>query len=131
MFLNKADLVDADVVELVEIEVRELLEEHGFDPDSPVVAGSAALALKGDDSPIGEPSIRKLVETLDAYLTPPVRDFGAPFLFPIDNFFTVPGRGTVVTGTLSRGSVKKLDPAVMIGFDQTKETVISDLQVGS
>lgn len=130
VFVNKADLVDNEVLELVELEVRELLTDFGFDGDaSPVVWGSALLALKGDTSELGEPSIRKLLDVIDEYIPTPKRDFTSPFLVPIDNCFTVPGRGTVVVGTIKRGVIKKNADAELLGFDQEIKTTISDLHV--
>lgn len=130
VFVNKADLVDEDVLELVEIEVRELLEDYGYDGiDAPFVNGSALLALQGDQGPYGESSIQKLVKALDEYITIPTRDLTSPFLLPIDNYFTVPGRGSVVTGTLKRGIMRKGEAAELLGFDRHIKTVLNDLQV--
>lgn len=130
VFVNKADLVDLDVLELVEIEIRELLCDFGFDGDnSPIVYGSALLALQGDASEYGEPSIMKLLDHLDAYIPQPQRDFDSPFLIPIDNFFTVPNRGTVVVGTVVRGTVKKKDDAELLGFGKKMPIVVSDIHV--
>lgn len=105
VYINKADQVDNEVLELVELEIRELLTSFGFDGNNtPVIYGSALLALKGDTtSEIGEKSIVKLLETIDSYIPTPTRDHTSPFILPIDNAFTVPGRGTVVIGTLARG----------------------------
>lgn len=91
--------------------------------------GSALLALNGDTSELGEPSIRKLLDAIDEYIPTPTRDLTSPFMLPIDNAFTVPGRGTVVTGTLKRGiAVKKAD-AELLGFNQQIKTSLSDIQV--
>ncbi|XP_060518506.1 elongation factor Tu-like [Cylas formicarius] len=130
VFVNKADLVDNEVLELVEIEVRDLLDNFGFDgSNSPVVTGSALEALNGNDTEMGKQSIKKLLDTLDRYVSPPERDFASPFMLPIDNVFTVPGRGTVLIGTLSRGVMKKNAEAELLGFDQTIKTTVSDIQV--
>lgn len=97
VYINKADQADSEVLELVEIEMRELLCDFGFDGDNcPIIVGSALLALQGNESEMGEPSIRKLLQAIDDYVPTPVRDTKSPFLLPIDNAFTVPGRGTVL-----------------------------------
>lgn len=130
VFVNKADQVDNDVLELVELEVRELLTDFGFDGDAtPFVYGSALLALKGDKSEIGEQSIQKLLDVIDEYIPAPQRDLTSPFLVPIDNAFTVPGRGTVVVGTIKRGVIVRNAEAELLGFDEKIKTTISDLQV--
>lgn len=130
VFVNKADLVELDVLELVEIEMRELLNEYGFDGDNaPVIYGSALLALNGDQSEYGEPSIYRLLDALDSYFPAPQRDFDAPFLLPIDNIFTVPNRGTVIVGTLARGVLNKKDECDILGHGQQFQTVVKDLHV--
>ncbi|XP_063696746.1 elongation factor Tu, mitochondrial-like [Culicoides brevitarsis] len=130
VFINKADQVDNEVVELVELEIRELLEDFGFDgAHCPIVVGSALQALKGDDSPLGVPSILKLLDVLDNEFETPKRDLTSPFLVPIDNAFLVPGRGTVVVGTIKRGIVHKNCDAELLGFDEQIKTTVSDLQV--
>lgn len=130
IFVNKADQVDNEVLELVEIEIRELLTDFGFDGiNSPVIYGSALLALNGDTSEIGEQSIRKLLKAIDDYIPIPQRDLTSPFLLPIDNAFTVPGRGSVVVGTLRRGTIVKNVDAELLGFDQQIKTTVSDIQV--
>jgi len=131
VFVNKCDLVSADFMELVEMEIRELLEEHGYDSDAtPVVFGSALKALQGDtESQYGEASIQRLMDALDSHVTPPDRDTKAPFYLPIDGCFTVPGRGTVVTGTLRCGLMKKGQECEIVGEDRRIKTTISGLQV--
>ncbi|XP_034938901.1 elongation factor Tu-like [Chelonus insularis] len=130
VFLNKADLVDDELLDLVEIEVRELLCHFGFDGyESPVIRGSALLALKGDKSKYGVPSILKLMDAVDAYIPTPKRDYESPFILPIDNVLNVPGRGSVVIGTLQRGVMKKNKPADLLGFDVESKTMISDIQI--
>ncbi|XP_077300436.1 mitochondrial translation elongation factor Tu 2 [Arctopsyche grandis] len=130
VFINKADLVDSDVLELIEIEIRELLSDFGFDGiETPVVVGSAMLALKGDTSKFGEPSIRKLLHEIDNYIPTPVRDLDAPFVMPIDNSFTIPGRGSVVVGTLKKGIINKNDRVNLMGFGHMIKTTISDIQI--
>ncbi|CAH0598214.1 unnamed protein product [Chrysodeixis includens] len=130
VFINKADLVDNELLELVEIEMRELLSDFGFDGNTvPMICGSALKALNGDESEYGAPSIRKLLSTMDEYVPPIVRDLKSPFLMPIDNAFTVPGRGTVVVGTIKRGVMKKNDDAELLGFGNNVKTTISDVQI--
>ncbi|XP_067634432.1 elongation factor Tu [Eurosta solidaginis] len=130
VFINKADLVDQEVLELVEIEMREMLSDFGFDGiASPVVYGSALLALKGDTSPFGVPSIEKLLHEMDSYVPTPARDYNSPFILPIDNAFTVAGRGTVVVGTIKRGTMMKNDLADLLGFNQNIRTSIGDIQI--
>ncbi|XP_076248783.1 elongation factor Tu-like isoform X2 [Calliopsis andreniformis] len=129
VYINKADLADEEISELVEIEVRELLSTYGFDSEkTPVILGSALLALNGDTSKFGTPSIKLLLDALDDYIPVPERDYTSPFVLPIDNVFTVPGRGTVVVGTLKRGVIKKGTEADLLGFDEKLKTSISDIQ---
>src|SRR4051812_13879073 len=108
VFLNKADMVDdAELLDLVEMEVRELLTKYGFPGDkTPIIKGSALKALEGDTSEIGVPAIEKLVATMDEYIPEPVRQIDKPFLLPIEDVFSISGRGTVVTGRVERGIVK-------------------------
>ncbi|KAG8232767.1 hypothetical protein J437_LFUL012906 [Ladona fulva] len=130
VFINKADVVNEDVIELVEIEMRELLSGFGFDGvETPVVVGSALLALKGDSSPLGEQSIKSLLNALDEHIPKPTRDTKSPFLLPVDNAFTVPGRGTVVTGTLTRGILRKNAEGELLGFDEHIKTSVADVQI--
>lgn len=130
IYINKADIADFEMLELVEIEVRELLSDFGFDGiNSPVIYGSALLAIKGDTSEYGIPSIRKLMDALDDHIPTPTRDYESPFILPIDNAFTVPGRGTVVVGTLKQGILKKNSSADLLGFDEEISTTIGDLQI--
>ncbi|CAH2230261.1 jg20010 [Pararge aegeria aegeria] len=130
VYINKVDLVDADVIELVEIEMREMLSDFGYDGNKvPVIMGSALKALNDDKSEIGAPSILKLLDTIDNYIPPIIRDLEAPFLMPIDNAFTVPGRGTVIIGTIKRGVMRKNDEAELMGFGQNIKTTLSDIQI--
>uniref|UniRef100_A0A1B0D1H8 protein-synthesizing GTPase n=1 Tax=Phlebotomus papatasi TaxID=29031 RepID=A0A1B0D1H8_PHLPP len=130
VYINKADKADEEMIELVELELRELLEDFGFDGNgAPVVAGSAMAALSGDTSPIGEDSIRRLLEAIDTYIPTPTRDFTSPFLLPIDNAFTVPGRGTVVVGTIKRGIMVKNAEAELLGFGEKAKTTLGDIQI--
>lgn len=130
VYINKADLVDNEVLELVEIEIRELLCDFGFDGNNcPIIIGSALHAMQENESELGEQSIRKLVKALDEYVPTPVRDLKSPFIMPIDNAFTMPGRGTIVVGTLKRGTITKNNEAELMGFDEQIKTSISDIQI--
>lgn len=130
IFINKADLVDQEVLELVEIEMREMLTDFGFDGiNSPVICGSALLALRDDTSPFGVPAIEELLQHIDTYVQTPKRDFDSPFILPIDNAFTVPGRGTVVVGTIKRGTITKNIECDLLGFNQNIRTSIGDIQI--
>lgn len=118
------------MLELVELEVRELLQNYGYDSENtPVIKGSATLALKGDTSKYGTPSLQELLDAIDTYLEPPKRDYNAPFILPIDSVFTVPGRGTVACGTIKQGTVRKGSEAEILGFDEITKTILSDVQV--
>lgn len=130
VYINKVDIVEPDVLELVEIEMREMLSDFGFDGNNtPLIMGSALKALNEDQSEIGVPSIRKLLNIMDNYVPQIIRDLESPFLMPIDNVFTVPGRGTVVVGTIKRGIMKKNDDAELLGFGQNVRTSLSDIQI--
>lgn len=125
VFLNKADMVDDDeLVELVEMEVRELLDLYEFPgDDTPVIIGSALKALEGDSSEIGVPSVVKLVEAMDSYIPEPERSIDGAFLMPIEDVFSISGRGTVVTGRIERGIVKIGEEIEIVGIkDTTKST---------
>ena len=117
VFLNKADMVDdEELTMLVEEEIRELLTEYDFPgADTPIVVGSALKALEGDTSDIGVPAVTKLVEALDSYIPEPERETDKPFLMPIEDIFSIQGRGTVVTGRIERGMVNVNDPLDIIG----------------
>lgn len=130
VFVNKADQADQEMKELVEIEMRELLTDYGFDGlDTPVIHGSALLAMKGDNSEMGVPAIRNLLDAIDRHIPTPQRDLTSPFWLPIDSAFTVPGRGTVVVGTIKKGRVNKGSDAELLGHDVTLKTVVTDVQV--
>uniref|UniRef100_A0A1B6L7Z6 protein-synthesizing GTPase n=1 Tax=Graphocephala atropunctata TaxID=36148 RepID=A0A1B6L7Z6_9HEMI len=130
VYINKADLVDEEVIQLVELEMREILQDFGFDGDGcPVIVGSALLALNGDTSKIGEQSIIDLIDAADNYIPTPTRDFKSPYLMPIDNALAVPGRGSVVVGTISRGVITKNIEADLLGFSRHIKTVVTDIQV--
>lgn len=130
VYINKCDQADDQMKELVELEIRELLSDFGFEGDKcPVIFGSALEALNDNISELGEPSIHRLIEAIDNYVPTPVRDVVSPFQVPIDSAFTVPGRGTVVVGTIRKGTVKKNNDAELIGYDQVISTSLSDIQV--
>jgi elongation factor Tu len=131
VFMNKADMVDdAELLELVEMEVRELLDMYDFPgDDTPIIVGSALKALEGDTSDIGMPAVQKLVETLDSYIPDPVRDIEKPFLLPIEDVFSISGRGTVVTGRVERGIVKVGDEIEIIGLKDTTKTVCTGVEM--
>ncbi|WP_063570535.1 MULTISPECIES: elongation factor Tu [Luteibacter] len=131
VFLNKADMVDdAELLELVEMEVRELLSKYEFPgDDTPIIHGSARLALDGDQSEIGVPSIIKLVDALDSWIPQPERDIDKPFLLPVEDVFSISGRGTVLTGRVERGIVKVGDPAEVIGLKDTQTTTVTGVEM--
>ena len=131
VYLNKADMVDdAELLELVEMEVRELLSSYDFPGDDlPIVTGSALKALEGDSSDLGEPSIHKLVEAMDAYIPQPEREIDKPFLMPIEDVFSISGRGTVVTGRIERGRVKVGEEVAIIGIKDTVKTVCTGVEM--
>jgi elongation factor Tu len=131
VFMNKADMVDdAELLELVEMEVRELLDTYDFPgDDTPIVIGSALKALEGDTSDLGMPSVRKLVETLDTYIPEPVRDIEKPFLLPIEDVFSISGRGTVVTGRIERGIVRVGDEIEIVGLKATSKTTCTGVEM--
>ncbi|MBK7043383.1 MAG: elongation factor Tu [Rhodanobacteraceae bacterium] len=131
VFLNKADMVDdAELLELVEMEVRELLTKYDFPgDDTPIISGSARLALEGDQSPIGVPAILKLVEALDTYIPQPKRDIDKPFLMPVEDVFSISGRGTVVTGRIERGIVKVGEEIEIVGIRPTTKTTVTGVEM--
>ena len=131
VFLNKADMVDdEELTELVEMEVRELLDAYQFPgDDTPIIIGSALKALEGDDSEIGAPAIQKLVETLDDYIPEPERAIDQPFLMPIEDVFSISGRGTVVTGRIGRGIVKVGDEIEIVGIKETATTTCTGVEM--
>ena len=131
VYLNKADMVDdEELLELVEMEVREQLDQYEFPgDDTPIIIGSALKALEGDTSEIGAPSIQKLVETLDAYIPEPQRDIDQPFLLPIEDVFSISGRGTVVTGRITRGIIKVGDEIEIVGIRDTQTTTCTGVEM--
>ena len=131
VYLNKCDMVDdEELLELVEMEVRELLSNYDFPGDDiPIVKGSAKLALEGDESPIGVPSILKLAETLDSYIPTPERAVDQPFLMPIEDVFSISGRGTVVTGRVERGVIAVGDEIEIVGIKPTAKTTCTGVEM--
>ena len=131
VFLNKCDMVDdEELLELVEMEVRELLSEYEFPGDDlPLVKGSALKALEGDESEIGSQAILELVEALDSYIPEPERDTDKPFLLPIEDVFSISGRGTVVTGRVERGIVKVGEEIEIVGVKETTTTTVTGVEM--
>jgi elongation factor Tu len=131
VYLNKADMVDdAELLELVEMEVRELLDKYDFPgDDTPVVTGSALKALEGDTSDIGTKSIEKLVAAMDAYIPVPERPVEKPFLMPIEDVFSISGRGTVVTGRIERGIIKVGEEIEIVGLRDTQKTTCTGVEM--
>ena len=132
VFLNKADMVDdAELLELVEMEVRELLSKYEFPgDDTPIITGSALMALNGqDDNGMGTSAVRKLVETLDSYIPEPQRAIDQPFLMPIEDIFSISGRGTVVTGRVERGIVKVGEEVEIVGVKATVKTTCTGVEM--
>ncbi len=131
VFMNKADMVDdPELLELVEMEVRDLLNSYDFPGDDiPVVVGSALKALEGDTSDIGVPAIEKLVETMDSYIPEPVRNIDKAFLLPIEDVFSISGRGTVVTGRVESGIVKVGEEIEIVGIHDTTKTICTGVEM--
>ncbi len=132
VFLNKADMVDdAELLELVEMEVRELLSLYNFPgDDTPIIIGSALMAVEGkDDNGYGRSAVKKLVETLDSYIPMPERAIDKPFLMPIEDVFSIAGRGTVVTGRVERGIVKTSDEVEIVGIRPTTKTIVTGVEM--
>ena len=131
MFLNKVDQVDdAELLELVELEVRELLSSYDFPGDDiPVVKGSALAALEDSDKKIGEDAIRELMAAVDAYIPTPERPIDQPFLMPIEDVFSISGRGTVVTGRVERGIVKVGEEVEIVGIRPTSKTTVTGVEM--
>jgi len=131
VFLNKADMVDdPELLELVELEVRELLSKYDFPgDDTPIVVGSATEALAGSQGEYGEPAILKLMETVDGYIPTPERPKDLPFLMPVEDVFTITGRGTVATGRVERGQLKAGESLEIIGLKDTATTVATSMEM--
>ena len=133
IYLNKVDMVakeDQELLDLVELELRELLSKYEFPGDTtPIIRGSALKALEGDPSDIGEGSIWKLMEALDTFIPEPKRETDKPFLMPVEDVFTISGRGTVVTGRVERGIVKVGEEVEIVGFKDTQKTVVTGVEM--
>ena len=127
VFLNKMDMADEELVELIEMDVRELLSANGFDGDNaPIIKGSALKALEGDEK--YEDAIMELVDAMDTYIEEPVRDMDKPFLMPIEDVFSIKGRGTVATGRIEQGVVKLNDEVEIVGLKPSQKTVVTGIE---
>jgi elongation factor Tu len=126
VFLNKMDLADPELVELVEMDIRELLAKNGFDENAPIIKGSATKALEGSKE--DEDAIMELVKALDDYIPEPVRELDKPFLMPIEDVFSIKGRGTVATGRIEQGIVKVNDPVEIVGIHPTQTSVVTGIE---
>ena len=131
VYMNKCDMVqDAELLDLVEEEIRDLLTKYDFPgKDTPIIRGSALKALEGDTSDMGEPSILKLVESMDTFFPDPVRETDKPFLMPIEDIFTIEGRGTVVTGRIERGLININEEVEIVGIRPTSKTVVTGVEM--
>ncbi len=126
VFLNKMDLADPELVELVEMDIRELLAKNGYDEDAPIIKGSATKALEGDAA--SEDAIMELITAVDAYIPEPTRDLDKPFLMPIEDVFSIKGRGTVATGRIETGIIKLNDPVEIVGIKATQNSVVTGIE---
>ncbi|HEY8886307.1 MAG TPA: elongation factor Tu [Candidatus Microsaccharimonas sp.] len=126
VFLNKMDLADPELVELVEMDIRELLAKNGYDEDAPIIKGSATKALEGDEA--SEDAIMELVQALDDYFPQPVRDLDKPFLMPIEDVFSIKGRGTVATGRIETGVININDPVEIVGVHKTQTSTVTGIE---
>ncbi|KAM9724775.1 elongation factor Tu, mitochondrial isoform 1-T1 [Dama dama] len=131
VYVNKADAVqDSEMVELVELEIRELLTEFGYKgEETPIIVGSALCALEQRDPELGLKSVQKLLDAVDTYIPVPTRDLEKPFLLPVESVYSIPGRGTVVTGTLERGILKKGDECEFLGHSKNIRTVVTGIEM--
>jgi elongation factor Tu len=129
--MNKCDMVDDDeLLELVEMEVRELLSSYEFDGDNlPVVRGSALKGLEGDEGPMGEQAVIELMNACDESIPEPLRDVDKPFLMPVEDVFSIKGRGTVATGRVERGIIKVSEEVEIVGFGDTRKTVVTGVEM--
>jgi len=128
VFLNKVDLADADLLELIEMEIRDLLTKYGFPGEkTPIVRGSATAALAG--TPEGEKAIQDLLDALDTFVPDPLREVDKPFLMCVEDVFNIEGRGTVVTGRVERGVLKKMDEVEIVGLQDTRKTTATDIEM--
>ncbi|MCC6719659.1 MAG: elongation factor Tu [Acetobacteraceae bacterium] len=130
VFLNKCDIADPDLLELVELEVRELLSSYNFPGDDiPIIQGSATAALNDTQPELGEQAVLKLMEAVDSYIPQPVRDIDKPFLMPVEDVFSISGRGTVVTGRVERGIVKVGEEVEIVGLKNTVKTIVTGVEM--
>ncbi len=131
VYLNKCDMVDdEEMIGLVEEEVKDLLKKYEFDPEKcPIIRGSALKALEGDDSELGSQSIEKLIAALDEYIPDPVRDLDKPFLMPVEDVFSIKGRGTVVTGRIDQGVINVNDEIEIVGIKDTQKSVVTGVEM--
>jgi len=133
VYLNKCDMIgkgDEELLDLVEMELRELLSKYGYPGDTtPIIRGSALKALEGDTSEYGAPSIQKLMEACDSFIPEPVRELDKPYLMPVEDVFTITGRGTVVTGRIERGIVKVGDELEIVGLGETRQTTCTGVEM--
>ena len=130
VFLNKVDMADEDLLELVELEIRELLDKYDFPgDDTPIIRGSALMALEDKSPELGEQAILKLMEAVDAYIPQPVREIDKPFLMPVEDVFSISGRGTVVTGRIERGRVKVGEEVEIVGIKATTKTICTGVEM--
>jgi elongation factor Tu len=131
VYLNKADMVDdKELLELVELEIRELLTKYEFPGDDiPIVIGSALKGLEGEASELGEGSILKLMEAVDSYIPQPTRDVEKPFIMPVEDVFSISGRGTVATGRIERGKIKVGEEVEIVGIKPTQKTVVTGVEM--
>src|ERR1043165_7147627 len=127
VYLNKMDIADAELVELVEMDIRELLAKNGFDEDAPIIKGSATKALEGDAA--SEDAIMELVKAMDDFIPEPTRELDKPFLMPVEDVFSIKGRGTVATGRIETGIVKVNDEIEIVGIKDTKKTVVTGVEM--
>ena len=130
VYRNKCDIADPDLLELVEMEIRELLSKYGFPgDDTPIIRGSATKALEGDTGEYGTPSIAKLMDAVDSFIPLPVRDADKPFLMPVEGVVAISGRGTVATGRVERGKLKKMQEVEIVGLGDTRKTTVTDIEM--
>lgn len=130
IFINKVDAADKEMVELVEMEIRELLTEMGWDGDKvPIVCGSALCALEGRNPEIGSEAVLKLLKEVDSYIPTPIRELDKPFLLPVEHTYSIPGRGTVVTGRLERGVLKKGTDCEFVGFNKVIKSTVTGVEM--
>jgi elongation factor Tu len=127
VFMNKMDMADPELAELVEVEIRELLEKNGYDKDAPIIKGSALKALEGDSA--NEDAIMELVKNMDEYIPEPKRELDKPFLMPIEDVFSIKGRGTVATGRIEQGKINVNEEVEIVGIKDTTKTVVTGVEM--